>query len=660
MNADGSDVRQITSDGVMSWAPFYHPGGDYIIYASNEQGFSNFELYAVRADGEGSPVRVTYHDGFDGLPVFSPNGMQLYWTRKEDGATQIHRADWDDSAMRKTLGLPRDKYKPYPETAPFSEQRLAEIRQIKSDIVRLSSPEMDGRLTGTEGERRATEYVAARMQELGLKPGGENGSYFQPFSFTAGVQLGENNSLRFLDASGQETAIPRDQWQPVSFSAQGALDASAVVFAGYGIVAANDEFQYDSYAHLDVRDKWVLLFRFLPEELPTKTKVQLRRYASLRYKAMLARERGARGILLVSGPRSHVREQLIPLAFDGSIASSSLGVLSITDDAARDLLAMHRRAGGSTVSLEHLQQRLDRGTSQLGFELQGVRVAALVDLVEEQRHGRNVIGILPGTSGSKERPLVIGAHVDHLGHGRGNNSLARDDESSMVHFGADDNASGVAALLDVARRLDGMPRAEPRRPVVFAAWSGEELGLLGSRHYIEKLKAPSEYPVAYLNMDMVGRLRDRLIVQATGSANEWPATIEAARLGMPVPVKLSTGSSLPTDSTSFYGKGIPVLNFFTGAHEEYHTPRDRYELINVAGVAEVVDLVTAVAEGVRSGAKPLTFVSEPHEELDAGRAFLRAYLGTIPDYAATDIRGVRLAGVTAGAPADEAGLREGD
>ena len=546
----------------------------------------------------------------------------------------------------------------------------AEIRaaDLQFHIETLASEEMAGRLTGTAGERAATAYVAALFAEFGLVPAGDAGGYFQSFPFTAGVSLGPDNGLMtaLLVGEGQVPALPEQSceidrdWRPLTFSKTGDFAPAGVVFAGYGIVAPSVKGQpaYDSYSHLDVSDKWVLVFRYMPEGIKQQWRSHLRRYASLRRKAMLARDRGARGLIIVSGPNAGVKDQLVGLSFDASLTGMSIGALSVTDA----LAAAWLRAGGK--DLKALQDALDRGRPTAGFELAGLWLAARIDIQHEKRTGRNVLARLPADGPAGRRRLVIGAHIDHLGTGHRTDSLAGDEERGTIHYGADDNASGVAGLLEIAQYLASQKARRQlrlQRDVVFAAWSGEEMGLLGSSYFTRSFEAEAaQRPAAYLNMDMIGRLQDSLILQGLGSSSVWPGLVEQANARLGLPLTLQDDSYLATDATSFYLKRVPVLSAFTGAHEDYHTPRDTADKIQARGTEKITRLMATLTEtlATRKDVPDYREMDRPARHL--GRVGLRAYLGTIPDYAQGDSAGVRLAGVVKGGPAARAGLQGGD
>lgn len=679
MNADGSDQRQLTRLGAMSWAPYFHPSGDYLIFTTNLQGFANFELYMVDAAGKHEPVRVTTTDGFDGLPVFSPDGMKLSWTsgRTAGGASQIHLADWNDAAARKALGLPDGGGAAKVTSAPDLAETAAEIRpeDLRLHLTYLASDKLEGRLTGTPGEKLATEYMAGVFEKLGLTPEGDGGSWYQGFEFTAGVALGPKNRLTVN--GGQEKRFEVNKgWRPLSFSQTGDFPEGDVVFVGYGIetppeasTGSGKPFEaYSSYAHADVKGKWVLMLRYLPENLPQERRNDLARYTSLRYKALVARQRGALGILVASGPTSKVVDQLVPLAFDASLASSGIAALSVTDELAQELLSSERR------DLKDLQTHLDTGELMPAIALPKVRIGAVIDIQQEKRTGRNVLARLNAGPQPNDRvpPLVIGAHIDHLGKKGGSNSRARGDEVNKIHYGADDNASGSSGLLEIAQYLAAQKQAGKlamKRDVVFGSWSGEEIGLLGSAHYVQELAkatAGGESAkltgkiAACLNMDMIGRLTKNLILQGVGSSSWWPREIEQRNVPIGLAITTQNDAYLPTDSTSFYTRGVPALSAFTGAHEDYHTPGDTADKINYEGAARITRLMALIARSIVTSEEAPDYVIMEAPKNQGARTGLRAYLGTIPDYAQGDIKGVKLSGVSPIGPAAKAGIKGGD
>lgn len=684
MNTDGSDVRQLTRLGVMSWAPFYHPSGKYLIFTTNLHGFANFELYLVDVDGAGEPVRVTGADRFDGLPAFSSDGKTLAWTsnRNAENVSQIYFANWDHQEALALLEKAK-KESPAPALAsmhaPTQEAAQPQppragtqpaicVDDLKMHVSYLASEELEGRLTGTRGEELATAYVADHFKAMGLLPEGNQGDYFYPFEFTAGVSLGKGNEV--ITRGGEKGtpktwAVDRD-WRPIGFSTNGRFEPAGVVFAGYGLVAPEGDHQaaYDSFVHLDVKDKWALILRYLPEDVPPERRQHLARYASLRYKAMVLRDLGARGMIVASGPRSQVKEELVKLGFDASLAGSSMPAISVTNAVAESLLT------SAGKNLAELQKTLDAGETVMGFAIPDVSLTAAVELAKVTRTGRNVLGRLPCGRDRAAPAVMVGAHVDHLGRGEGGGSLARGEQAGGIHYGADDNASGTASIMEIAEHLADLQRKgelKAERDIVFAAWSGEELGLLGSKDYVDALAGNStdtsalrNKVAAYVNLDMVGRFDKALILDGCGSSSIWRGLVEKRNVAVGLPVTLKDDAYLPTDATSFYLKGVPILAAFTGSHADYHSPTDTPEKLDYERMAKIDDLLSRIVSSLASDKSVPDYLEQAPPQSQQPRAGLRAYLGTIPDYGDAGMPGLKISGVSKGGPAEKAGLKGGD
>ncbi|HEX2747247.1 MAG TPA: M28 family peptidase, partial [Verrucomicrobiales bacterium] len=563
MNADGSDQHAITKLGAMSWAPYFHPSGKYLIFTTNKHGFDNFELYIVDDAGKHEPVRVTDTEGFDGLPVFHPDGKQLAWTtnRTPDKTSQIFMASWDDDAAKAALGLAESAPAPAELKAPAPAEFVSDITpaDMRRHVEYLASDALEGRGTGTRGEALATAYAAKLFESFGLEPAGTNGTWLHSFDYTAGMALGDNNSLAIKGAPATELRATRD-WTPITFSSTGDIKEAGIVFAGYGIEApaGRDEKgkaydAYSSYFHLDVKDKWVMMFRYSPEGQSQEERVRIANQSSLRFKALTAREKGARGIIIVSGPTSKANQQLVSMAFDASQAGSGIAAISIIDEVAAALL---KTAG---KDLKTLQEKLDTGAQEQGFDLPGVTLAAKIDIRQEKRTGHNVLGRLKTPGGSTEPPLVICAHIDHLGTNGGADSRAADGERRAIHHGADDNASGSAGVLEIAQSMAAQVKEGKltlKRDVIFACWSGEEVGLLGSNAWCRDMAAAggdvnaklTTKLCANLNMDMIGRLRTNVILQGLGSSDWWAPEIERRNAVTALPLQTQQDCYLPTDS----------------------------------------------------------------------------------------------------------------
>ncbi len=686
MNTDGSGEKQLTHLKAMSWAPYFHPSGDYLIFATNLQGFANFELYLVDAEGKHEPVRVTYTEGFDGLAAFSPDGKTLAWTtnRTSNKKSQIFRGQWNHQAARNLLGLSGEKNASSASTskAPTIDTTAADITEddLRQHISYLASEELEGRLTGTKGAKLATAYVADIFKELALAPAGKGDSYFQPFDFTAGVDLGPNNKLNIQTSTGKfDKNITADKdWRPLSFSKTGKIEKAGIAFAGYGIELkestdgeGNKSEAYSSYFHLDVSDKWVMVFRFSPEDVSKEQRHRFARGSALRFKALTAREKGARGIIFVTGPNSKSKSELTRLTFDASMADSGIAAISVTREMASALLK------GSDKSLKALQDELDKGEMAAGFQIENTSLTTTIDIKQEKRVGRNVLGRLVSDDpkAHQQPAIILGAHIDHLGHGESQGSLAHDDEKNAIHYGADDNASGTAAMLEIAQYLVAQKKAgklKMKRDIIFAAWSGEELGLIGSSYFVNQAtesKNPHAHSkgeplnkllAACLNLDMVGRLKKNLVLQGVGSSSAWTGEIERRNVPVGLPIVTQKDTYLATDATSFYLRGVPILSAFTGAHEDYHSPRDTVDKINFEGTQKISRLMALIARGLITRSEAPDYIKVDPPKNKGSRGGLRAYLGTVPDYAQGDIVGVKLSGVAQKGPAAKAGIQSGD
>jgi hypothetical protein len=528
-------------------------------------------------------------------------------------------------------------------------------KPMEAHVSTLADSSLEGRMTGSPGARQAAAYVAQQLEKLGILPLPGQDSYEIPFDFTAGskdigstLDLIEGEAVTSLGGAGDVQAL--------SFSDNDMVEGE-LVFAGYGLSVPNsDDFGYDSYATLDVKDKIVVVLRYFPEEADQDTRARLARYSGLRYKAMTAREHGAKGILLVTGPNSPNAGELIPMTFDTAIAGSGIVAASISGAAAEKLFS---GIPGQDRSLQEIQAEFDTANPHTTGFAMGKSVRLETRIERERRTGYNVAGMLRGSNPSLAEPWVlVGAHYDHLGHGKSGNSLASEEEAGGIHHGADDNASGVAAVLGAAARLEKLQRS---RNVAFLFWSGEELGLLGSTDFVNNSPIALDQVAGYINFDMVGRSQNnKVTLQAVGSSPDWQGLIERANVPVGFDISMQTDPYLPTDSSAFNSARVPTLNFFTGSHSDYHRPSDTADKINYEDLDRIAQLGALVAQKLANQDQPPEFVEvERKLEEGGGRDSVRAYTGTIPDYA-TEVEGLLLGGVMAGGPASEAGLAKGD
>ena len=527
--------------------------------------------------------------------------------------------------------------------------------RVRDHVEYLASDQLEGREAGSPGERLAGEYLAAELTRLGARPLPGRADMFMPFEFTAGSRDG-GSRVTITTGAGSTSFANRTEVQALSFSDDAEVNGP-VVFAGYGLVVPDSQnFGYDSYATLDVKDKIVVVLRYFPEDADQQARAILARYSDLRYKAMAARQHGARALLVVTGPRSPNAGEIVPMTFDTALAGSGIAAASLSG-------AVASRLFERAQPLVDVQKELDSGNPHVaGFDLPGVTITVRTAVIRERHTGRNVLAYLPASAPmpSGDKPwVVVGAHYDHLGHGGRGNSLASKEELSAIHHGADDNASGSAAVLAVAQALAESPQPR-RRHILLALWSAEEIGLVGSSAFISAPPVPIGSMAAYFNFDMVGRMQNnRLVVQATGTSPIWARLLERANVAAGFDLVTQIDPYQPTDVANFNQAGVASLAFFTGSHADYHKPSDTADKINYDDLERIVGLAASVIRAVADAdpAPPFTKVDQPASR--GSIAGVRVTTGTIPDYA-TEVKGLLLAGVTGGGPADRAGLTKGD
>jgi len=546
----------------------------------------------------------------------------------------------------------------------------AEAR-IKADVAFLAADAQEGRAPGTKGIEASAGYIAGEFKGLGLKPAPGADGYFQPFTIGGQATLGKSPELAFSGPDGKAFAADKDDFIPLAIGSGGAFEGKPLVFAGYGITAkgAARNGDYDDYAGVDVKGKVVLILRREPRQDKDETPFGGKRpsdFATFRHKATNAFQHGAAAVLLANdreGARNG--DRLLGFTMAGPEMNSALPFVMVTRALADKLLAA---AGQPT--LDSLEKEIDSDLKPRTRALDGWTLKAKVEIERTSVETRNVVGVLEGSGPFADETVVVGGHYDHLGHG-GLMSGSLAFLSKDIHNGADDNASGTAMVIEMARRLARRADPLPRR-VVFIAFSGEERGLLGSQHYVEHPLFPIDKTVMMINFDMVGRLNDRseLTMIGTGTVPGMDALVNA--LGQSSGLKIKTIQGLTdgfggSDHQSFYNKNVPVLFAFTGVHKDYHRPSDDTDLINYAGMARIADycellLLDLVRRPERPAfAKLAPPARRPGGASDPARAGFSVYLGTMPDYAESDSgKGIKLAGVREGSPAEKGGLKSGD
>ncbi len=517
----------------------------------------------------------------------------------------------------------------------------------------LASDELQGRRCGTPGNLAAARYIERIMKAAGLTPAGDAGGYFQNFEFVSSVALGSGNLLSFKGPGipgGEATLTPDVDFRPFGFSADTSVTGS-LVFAGYGI--STPDGKYDDYAGLDVTGKIVVVLRFSPDG--TDPRGELNRYSSFRNKARLARDKGAAGLLIITGPADEQEDQIVKLSFDQSFASSGLAAATMK----RDLVVSLLKEGG--YDLKALQDSIKTSRKPVTARFPDVSVSLRTNVAKVHASAVNVAGYLPGRDPVlKDQVVIIGAHFDHLGlGGPGSGSLVPD--TTAVHHGADDNASGSAGLLELVRGLSAA-RSSLKRTVLFLAFNGEELGELGSAYYVGHPFFPLDRTVVMVNLDMIGRLDKRsLTVYGTGTSPAWPPLLAKYNADSAFTLTQIADGFGPSDQAQFYGKDLPVLFFFTGTHNDYHRPSDTWDKINYAGEERIVRYVYNVVGDIAALPERPAFTKAP-SSAPMGGGNGRGYsvtLGIVPDFAETK-DGMKIGGIRPGGPAEQAGLNAGD
>lgn len=545
--------------------------------------------------------------------------------------------------------------------------------KLRQDVTFLASDECEGRGVSTNGINLAADYIATEFRQAGLSPVGPGGSFFQPFTMTSGAAHVEGPVTAHLRGPRSESLDLRadEDFRPLGLSGAGKVSAP-LIFAGYGITAP--DVGYDDFRNLDVTGKIVLVLRRTPRysDSPQSSARfagnMQEHHAALLTKAVNAALHKASAVLIVSDRGlGKDGDPLLEFA-DTAQGQGSAGLPTLHVHRA---LADRLLRSGMGTGLSELEDKIDRELKPQSAALTDWTADLDVSVHRATVAVKNVVGVAPGTGLLAGETLVVGAHYDHLGYG-GPQSLARGHQRA-IHHGADDNASGTAVLLDLARRFCHSANRRPGRRLVFIAFSGEESGLLGSDYYCKHPLFPLEATAAMVNMDMVGRLRadrttgkEKLVVYGTGTSPSFAALVDAANGPLGLQVQKVAGASLASersssDHASFYAQKIPVLFLFTGNHPDYHRPSDTADKINIAGMARVADFAQDVIARLRGAPQRPAYVrvatGSPGPTMHAGGRMPR--LGIRPSYG-DELDGVLLDGVSDSGPAARAGLKEGD
>ena len=520
------------------------------------------------------------------------------------------------------------------------------IEELNDHISYLASDSLKGRKPGTPEGRLAATYIRDQFSDFGFKLLGDKG--FQYFDVITGVLTGSNNSLSI----GDTKAIPDEDFRPLSFTANASLDAS-VAFCGYGFDINKDDFSWLDYEGIDVNGKWVLLLRADPE-LDNDESLFIP-YAKDRDKVLTAKDKGAAGVLFVSGVEYNKKDELAKLEVDQLGTNSGLPVFHITRSFANEILS------SSSMSIEELESKIIETKNPIPFDC-GVSVKGTAEVENQKVKTQNVVAFLKGSNQEfSDEVILIGGHYDHLGLG-GPNSSSRALGETGVHYGADDNASGVASVVEIAEKL-AENKSSLKRSVLVMAFAAEEMGLLGSKYFTANPLIDLENIVAVINIDMVGRLKEtnELMVGGTGTSIEGEELLSNLVEETGLKLSMSPNGFGPSDHASFYIEELPVFFFSTGAHEDYHTPKDGIEGINFEGLKLLDDFIYTLSENLINSDSTLTFQEAgPMQQTTNVRRRSGVTLGIMPNFTSTENNGLGVDGVTPGRPAALGGILKGD
>jgi aminopeptidase YwaD len=515
--------------------------------------------------------------------------------------------------------------------------------ELREHVEYLASEDLQGRLPGTPGDLASAEYIRDMMLMWGLDPLCDNG--LQKFDIVASVVPGESCSLSI---DGLDYVNGKD-FHPFSISENGNLEAE-VIFGGYGFSIETENLKWNDYQDLDVLDKWVMILRADPEV--DNAMSNFASFSGDRDKAMLAKDKGAGGVLLVSGEKFDQKDEFEGLK-KGEF-SVGIPVLRISRTLADKILA------DSEKTIAELELTLNENRKPGSFTT-GKTVNGNSELSQELVNTQNVIMQLPGTDPVlKNQYVIIGGHYDHLGTG-GPGSSSRAVDTIAVHYGADDNASGIASMLEMAEKAASLNNN--KRTLIFTAFAAEEMGLLGSKHLVENLPFEADSVNAMINLDMVGRLKENKLLQigGVGTSPILKDLIYKQTDTTFFDLSLSNEGYGPSDHSSFYGLDIPVLFISTGAHLDYHTPFDTPERINYEGMEAITTLVYNYMDVLAKEESKLAFTEAgPKTQVTRGMRRKGVTLGIMPDFAGNIKNGLRADFITPGKPAQLGGMLKGD
>jgi len=513
--------------------------------------------------------------------------------------------------------------------------------ELYAHIDYLASDSLQGRLPGTPFDRVAAKYIKDQFEAMDLQLLGKNG--YQFFSFITHQEAGPMN---FLSIESEKLEFRKD-YTVFPFSSSDTLSAS-VVYVGFGFKFGTDSLAFNDYKNVNLSGKWALILRGDPEHENSDS--PFAPYSDDKHKAMVAKDNGAAGVILISGIKFDEEDNLITSKqkyFDIGIP-----VVQIK----RNIIDRLLKANGTSIA--SLEKKAIETRKVMPITISQT-ISVRTDIVNRSKNSQNVVGMIEGSDPIlKNQYVVIGAHFDHLGTG-GAGTSSRMPDTVAVHNGADDNASGVSAMLEIGQKL---VFEKPKRSVILVAFGAEELGLLGSRNFTENPIVPIDSITAMLNIDMLGRMNEQNIqvggVKTSPSFNDLLSnTGEVLGLNL----SMSDQGYGPSDHASFYSKNVPVLFFTTGPHIDYHTPYDIIERINFEGMELGTEFIYEIANELANQQEKLTFQEAgPKSQPSRHGRELKVRLGIMPDVSSTQTNGLAVLAVTENQPAWFAGMKKGD
>lgn len=529
----------------------------------------------------------------------------------------------------------------------FAQKQEITSKELSEYVTFLASDDLKGRKPGTPEIEIAAKYIRDHFRDSGLKLMEDNG--FQWFEIVTDVTLGAGNSLTMKGATG----TLNNDFIPLAFSGNGTV-TEEVIFAGYGFDIETDGLRWNDFTSIQPKGKWVMVLRGDPE--PDISDSKFIPFSDLRSKVLTLKDKGAAGVLFVSPVSLEKDDKLMPLAPENNDITAGIPVIHITRNFANQLLS------NRSVTIDSLEKQIIKTRYPAGFAT-GVVLSGTTDVVQQRHRTANVVALLPGSDPKLAGEyLVVGAHYDHLGMG-GSGSGSRMPDTVAVHNGADDNASGTAMVMALARYFAKNSKESPRS-IIFVAFSAEEMGLIGSKYFVNHSPVALSSIKAMFNFDMVGRFdkeKNSISVSGTGTSLESDSLLTLVGKPFPFQVVHSPDGYGPSDHAAFYSSNIPVFYFNTGVHTDYHTPFDDTDKLDFENQKLVADFSARVIQTVAQMEKPLTFKESGKKESSGrGGRRLKVTLGIMPDFAGTEKAGLRIDGVTKDGPADKGGMKKGD